>query len=66
MTADGGQADGKALVGILLAGGLMFGCQKGDGPSGNAGPFTGEPGAEIGKVDGQTITFGEVETLVKR
>ncbi len=57
---------GMALVGVLLAGGLVTGCQKEKAPDANAGPFTGEPSAVVGKVDGQAITFAEVEKLVKR
>jgi parvulin-like peptidyl-prolyl isomerase len=57
---------GMALVGVLLAGGLVVGCQKEKAPDANAGPFTGEPSTVVGKVDGQSITFGEVEKLVTR
>lgn len=57
---------GMALVGVLLAGGLVTGCQKEKAPDANAGPFTGKPTAVVGKVDGQSITFDEVDKLVKR
>lgn len=57
---------GTALVGVLLVGGLVMGCQKEKAPDANAGPFTGEPSAVVGKVDGQPITFGEVDKLTKR
>jgi peptidyl-prolyl cis-trans isomerase C len=57
---------GMALVGVLLAGGLVTGCQKEKAPDANAGPFTGKPTAVVGKVDGQSITFEEVDKLVKR
>jgi peptidyl-prolyl cis-trans isomerase C len=54
------------LTGILVAGSLALGCQKGgEQKKVETEPFTGEPTTVVGKVGDETIQLGDVDKLVQ-